>query len=213
MTPTLPIPLDADTRLILGMTCVDAGVYVRHLRKIGHPVFVDVPTKAEAEQAAFIHWLLNLYLLHGPDWRKVASPAIEGSKVGEAPLADIVFRSDCHPQANGRQPVSGDVGEEVFLTLESGQKLRLFMGKKGFANFASVILERMADDAMREDADEPGEAVTFTHPDTTRLNAIEKGHIEIHRQPGIWTVQQQGFNSRKRSSGSTLREAIDKHLQ
>jgi hypothetical protein len=38
------------------------------LREDGH----EIATKAEDEQAAVIHWLLNLYLEHAAQWREVA---------------------------------------------------------------------------------------------------------------------------------------------
>jgi hypothetical protein len=38
------------------------------LREDGH----EIKTRAEDEQAAVIHWLLNLYLEHGDQWREIA---------------------------------------------------------------------------------------------------------------------------------------------
>lgn len=40
----------------------------------------DIPQKAEAEQAAVIHWMLNLYLEHGDGWRDVAVSESERMK-------------------------------------------------------------------------------------------------------------------------------------
>jgi hypothetical protein len=46
-------------------------------------------------------------------------------------MADLMFRTKCHPEANGRQPQYGDVAWTVELPLEDGRILAVEMGKKG----------------------------------------------------------------------------------
>lgn len=60
------VPLDDETRWILGQPCFAVHSYANWLRQQG----VEIKSKAEAEQAAVIHWMLNLYLAHGPKWRE-----------------------------------------------------------------------------------------------------------------------------------------------
>ena len=62
------LPLNDDTRWILGRPNFWCYSVAQVLREDGH----EIPTKAEEEQAAVIHWLLHLYLEHGDQWRKVA---------------------------------------------------------------------------------------------------------------------------------------------
>ncbi len=73
------IPLDDHTRDILGTMCFQCISIATALRAMGH----DIPTKAEAEQAAVIHWKLNLYLAHGDKWREAGSQQL---KAGAAAL-------------------------------------------------------------------------------------------------------------------------------
>lgn len=62
------VPLNEETRWILGRPNFWCYSVAQVLREDGH----EIPTKAEEEQAAVIHWLLNLYLEHGDQWRDVA---------------------------------------------------------------------------------------------------------------------------------------------
>jgi hypothetical protein len=61
------IPLNDDTRRILGTVCIQCIHLAELLRSDGHAI----DRKAEAEQAAVIHWMLNIYLEHGEKWRDV----------------------------------------------------------------------------------------------------------------------------------------------
>ena len=63
------VPYDEETKFILGTVCFVAAKYASFLKAIGY----EVPQKAELEQAAALHWMLNLYLLHGSDWRRVVA--------------------------------------------------------------------------------------------------------------------------------------------
>lgn len=60
------IPFDDDVRNILGRPCFTLIGVANLLRKAGH----KIPPKAEEEQAACLHWMLNLYLKHGANWGK-----------------------------------------------------------------------------------------------------------------------------------------------
>jgi len=69
----MQIELNETTRKIFGIMCFTVGPLVRLMREVGH----DVKTKAEDEQAAVIHWRLNLYLEHGENHEKVAGEIID----------------------------------------------------------------------------------------------------------------------------------------
>lgn len=62
------IPLNDETRWILGRPNFWCYSVAQVLRQDGH----EIETKSEVEQASVIHWLLNLYLKHGDDWRGAA---------------------------------------------------------------------------------------------------------------------------------------------
>ncbi|WGT64974.1 hypothetical protein [Variovorax paradoxus] len=57
-------PLNDDMREILGRPNF-ACARIAEVLRIGG---ADIACKAEAEQAAAIHWMLSLYGAHGPDW-------------------------------------------------------------------------------------------------------------------------------------------------
>ncbi|HBZ06060.1 MAG TPA: hypothetical protein DEP03_06605 [Massilia sp.] len=62
------LPLNEDTTAILGrpnFTCIGIAA---QLRKLGH----KIGNRAENEQAAVIHFLLNMYQKHGAAWRQNA---------------------------------------------------------------------------------------------------------------------------------------------
>lgn len=64
----MKIELNDQTKQILGMICLQCGPIAHLLAKGGW----TIKTRAEDEQAAVIHWLLNLYLEHGDNWREIA---------------------------------------------------------------------------------------------------------------------------------------------
>lgn len=70
------IPLNEDTIDILGrpnFTCISIA---HRLRQMGH----EIPKRSENEQAATIHFLLNMYLQHGADWREKANGHLRATK-------------------------------------------------------------------------------------------------------------------------------------
>lgn len=62
------IPLDDEVRWILGRPNFWCTPVAEVLRRDGH----KIKQKAEEEQAAVIHWMLNLYIKHGKQWRQFA---------------------------------------------------------------------------------------------------------------------------------------------
>lgn len=65
--PELP-PLDNILADILGRICFTIIPLVHALRAGG----MEIEHKAEAEQAAAIHWMLGFYFRHGAEWRAAA---------------------------------------------------------------------------------------------------------------------------------------------
>lgn len=69
------IELTDELRWILGQPCFALINTAMCLRKLGVPI----ATRAEDEQAVSIHWMLNLYLEHGPEnWRDEAIKIMRG---------------------------------------------------------------------------------------------------------------------------------------
>jgi hypothetical protein len=64
----IPFELNEHTKWILGRPNFTCGMIADMLRKDRR----DIPKKAEEEQAAVIYWMLELYFLHGENWRAEA---------------------------------------------------------------------------------------------------------------------------------------------
>lgn len=84
--PELP-PLDDTLRDILGRICFTIIPLVQVLRAGG----MEIPKKAEAEQAAAIHWMLGHYFKHGDGWKAPAMAELDriAGKVYEEAQADL----------------------------------------------------------------------------------------------------------------------------
>jgi hypothetical protein len=65
------------------------------------------------------------------------------------------LRSNCHPEANGRRPVVGDVGWTLTIPLEGGGDLELKVGKKG----RDLLFGMMIADCTDSDEPEPTEVL------------------------------------------------------
>jgi len=65
--------LTDDLREILGRPNLTCHFIAKALRVMGH----SIAHKSEDEQAVVIHWLLGIYLKHGPDWRQRAAAELE----------------------------------------------------------------------------------------------------------------------------------------
>ena len=74
------IPFNDEVGFILSRPNFWCARYANFLRLDG----VLIPHRAEAEQAAVIHWMLNLYLKHGDSWRDVAEcEAVRMQQIGK----------------------------------------------------------------------------------------------------------------------------------
>ena len=69
--------LTADLRYIFGMMCFQCITYAQALRGMGH----TIANKAEDEQAATIHWMLEHYLRDPEKWRTNAIAEIKAAKL------------------------------------------------------------------------------------------------------------------------------------
>ena len=74
-------PLEGDLKEILGKTCLTVAGLGRRLHDLN---LYAVPRRVEEEQAAALHWMLNLYLAHGQEWRSVGEKILKA----EAPQND-----------------------------------------------------------------------------------------------------------------------------
>lgn len=70
------IPLNDAVRDILGRPCFTLIGLANSLRAIGH----SINHRAEDEQAACLHWMLNLYLQHGNEWMKAGNEALTAAQ-------------------------------------------------------------------------------------------------------------------------------------
>ena len=68
--------MNPDLERILGIMCFECIHFAQALRMAGQPI----ATKAEAEQAATIHWLLGHYFRSGANWRVAATVDMERMK-------------------------------------------------------------------------------------------------------------------------------------
>ena len=66
------------------------------------------------------------------------------------------FRTQCHPEANGRVPIIGEYKWNFTFTLENGSILVIEMGREAHDDFRGFVLREEMDDAM----DAAEEAVT-----------------------------------------------------
>ena len=73
-----PEDLDDELAWILGRPNFTCGHLAAVLRKSG----AQIATRAEAEQAAVIHWMLKLYFRHGAAWREHAAAEVERLRNG-----------------------------------------------------------------------------------------------------------------------------------
>lgn len=71
--------LDEHLRFILGRPNFWCYHLANALRAMGH----EIARKAEEEQAAVIHWLLNAYFEHGPGWREAVEKIMEAEREKE----------------------------------------------------------------------------------------------------------------------------------
>lgn len=72
-----------DVRFILGRPNFWCAPYAMSLRLLGH----EIERKAEAEQAAVLHWLMNHYLRSPENWRQNAAAEMSDAKSVLAPAS------------------------------------------------------------------------------------------------------------------------------
>ena len=63
-------------------------------------------------------------------------------------VPDMVLTAECHPEACGRNPHTGESGWTFQCTLEDGSIVALRMGKKGRDNFKAMIEQEEIDDTV-----------------------------------------------------------------
>ena len=68
-------PLQGELQEILGTMIFHTGGIGRRLDQLG---IYKVEKRAEAEQAATLHWMINLYLEHGDQWRAIGEKILKG---------------------------------------------------------------------------------------------------------------------------------------
>lgn len=66
------------------------------------------------------------------------------------PPADLVLRSDCHPEAGGRRAVIGDQAWAFVIPLADGRRLRLEMGRRGRDAMLAMLIDETVDDQIEE---------------------------------------------------------------
>ena len=54
---------------------------------------------------------------------------------------EVIFKTEDHPEANGRKPQSGDVQHDLRLPLEDGRELVILMGEKGFQQLTDILMD------------------------------------------------------------------------
>lgn len=62
--------------------------------------------------------------------------------------ADVVLRTNDHPQANGRQGQEGEHAWNLRFPLEDGRYLEVQVGDECFENFERMILQNRAATAL-----------------------------------------------------------------
>lgn len=91
-------PLEGDLKEILGKTCLTVAGLGRRLHDLN---LYEVPRRVEEEQAAALHWMLNLYLAHGKEWRTVGEKILkaEAPQNGSSSATRPAGRMDCNQSA------------------------------------------------------------------------------------------------------------------
>jgi hypothetical protein len=84
--PSFEIPFDEDVQNILGRVCFRVAAVARRLHTLG---IYNVKTHAEEEQAAALHWMLNLYLKHGKAWGDEGDKILKGAPSPERVTEEI----------------------------------------------------------------------------------------------------------------------------
>ena len=73
---------------------------------------------------------------------------------------DQTFRTQCHPEANGRNPQEGEYKWDFKFTLEDGSTLMIELGKEAHDDFRGFVLREEMEDAMEDAMDDANQAAT-----------------------------------------------------
>ena len=68
--------------------------------------------------------------------------------MNENQTPDKTFRTQCHPEAKGREPQEGEYKWDFKFTLEDGSILMIEMGKEAHDDFRGFVLREEMEDAM-----------------------------------------------------------------
>jgi len=65
------------------------------------------------------------------------------------------FRTNCHPERNGRKPVYGEAEYTATFPLEDGSFLRVCMGEPGFQNHTNLMMLMLTNSPSQDDKSTP----------------------------------------------------------
>jgi len=69
-------------------------------------------------------------------WQRKFTPPVD---------ANVLFRTQDHPEANGRLPEAGEHAYTFHFNLEDGRRVKLEIGEKGFQSLSQVIMDMLTD--------------------------------------------------------------------
>lgn len=58
---------------------------------------------------------------------------------------ELIIRTNCHPEANGRKARIGDVGYELRFPMEDGRELVVKFGTAGYEVLSQLLLDMMTE--------------------------------------------------------------------
>ena len=80
--------------------------------------------------------------------------------MNENQTPDKTFRTQCHPEANGRNPQEDEYKWDFKFTLEDGSILLIELGKEAHDAFRGFVLCEEMEDAMEDAMDDANQAAT-----------------------------------------------------
>lgn len=58
---------------------------------------------------------------------------------------EVIFRTEDHPEANGRRPQPGQSFYTLRFPLEDGRELVVHIGQRGFDTLGQMVIDSLAD--------------------------------------------------------------------
>jgi hypothetical protein len=58
---------------------------------------------------------------------------------------EVVFRTEDHPEANGRKPQRGESAYTLRFPLDDGRELVVHFGQRGFDTLGQMVIDTLAD--------------------------------------------------------------------